>query len=340
MTGLPDRYSAMMISEAGAMPELVERPLVAPGPGEVVVRMRATTMNFHDLVNLKGLIRGPWPRVPMSDGAGEIAAIGPGVRRVAVGDRVNTAFHPTWLAGRPTPARKRHILGDTCDGCLQQYVTISAEAVIKVPAHLSDIEAATLPCAGLTAWSSLREGACSVGDVVVAQGTGGVSLAVVQLAKAHGATVILTSRSDAKLAVGATLGADHLVNTTQFPEWHLVVRELTGGRGADIVVDVGGSTSLGRSVQACAMDGTVAIVGVLGGFGGAEIPVGVAMMANIHLVGITVGSVADHEDLCRTLEVTGIRPYVSHTLAWTEMPEAMRIMEANEHIGKIAVTIP
>jgi NADPH:quinone reductase-like Zn-dependent oxidoreductase len=253
---------------------------------------------------------------------------------------VSPAFHPQWKGGPPTAHNRRQVLGDTRDGCLQQYLAVEADALVPVPAHLTDLEAATLPCAGVTAWSALRAGRLRAGHVVVAQGTGGVSLFVVQLAKAHGATVILTSSSDDKLAVGASMGADHLVNYRTVPDWHERVRELTGGHGADIVVDVGGSDTLGRSVLAARMGGTVAIVGVLTGHATAQIPLSVAMMRNIVLVGITVGSVADHHDLGRAVAAAGIRPAISHTFAWDDLPEAMRVLAANEHIGKVAITIP
>jgi NADPH:quinone reductase-like Zn-dependent oxidoreductase len=174
----------------------------------------------------------------------------------------------------------------------------------------------------------------------VAQGTGGVSLFVVQLAKAHGATVVLTSSSDAKLAVAASLGVDHSLNYRTTPDWHEQVRALTGRRGADLVVDVGGPATLARSVRATRMGGTVAIVGALGGFTAADLPVAVAMTQNIHLVGITVGSVAAHADLSRAVEATCIRPHVSHTCSWDRLADAMRTLEANEHVGKIAITVP
>jgi NADPH:quinone reductase-like Zn-dependent oxidoreductase len=297
-------------------------------------------MNYHDLVNLMGLINGPWPRVPMTDGAGEIVAVGPDVEGFAPGDRVISAFHPRWLDGRPTPSAKRDTPGDRSDGWLQQFKAVSGASLIAAPTHLSDVEAATLTCAGTTAWSALEEAGVGAGDVVVAQGTGGVSLFVLQLAKARGATVILTSSSDDKLDVGRSLGADHLVNYRTTPEWDREVRSVTDGRGADLVVDIGGSDTLGRSVGAVRMDGTVAIVGGLGGFGNAEIPVSTAMVQNVHLVGITVGSVRAHRDMCRAITESGLRPYISHQLAWDRLPDAMRIMQANEHIGKIAVVIP
>jgi NADPH:quinone reductase-like Zn-dependent oxidoreductase len=276
----------------------------------------------------------------MTDGAGEIAAVGDGVRNVSVGDRVIGAFHPLWLQGPPTPAVKRECPGDTGDGWLQQYMRVSAQAVVPTPAHLSDSEAATLPCAGVTAWSALRTGGLQPGDVVVAQGTGGVSLFVVQPAKAAGATVILTSSSDAKLEIGKSLGADHTINYRTTPDWHTEVRQITGGRGADLVVDVAGPETLGKSVLATRMGGYVAITGVLTGVGATEIPLSYAMTRNTRLEGITVGSVADLAALCRSIDASQVHPQISHTLTWDRMDEAMRLLEANEHVGKIAISIP
>jgi NADPH:quinone reductase-like Zn-dependent oxidoreductase len=333
-------YTAMVMTEPGKPVEPVTRSIPEPGRGEAVVRVRASSLNYHDVVNLMGLIKGPWPRVPMSDGAGEVVAVADDVRSVSVGDRVIGTFHPRWLDGRLTRAVRAVVPGDTQDGWLQQYIAFPADALAPSPAHLSDAEAASLVCAGTTAWSALRGATIQPGDVVVTQGTGGVSLFAVQLAKAHGATVILTSSSDDKLEIGRSLGADHLVNYRETPDWERAVRDITGGEGADLVLDLGGPESLGRSVRACRMDGHVAIIGVLSGFGDAAIPVGDAMTRQIHLFGVSVGSVTAHRSLSAAVEANGIRPHISHTFDWSELAEAGRVQQANEHIGKIAIKIP
>ena len=333
-------YTAMVMQSAGSAPEPELREIPEPGPGEALVRLRATSMNYHDLVNLRGVIRGPWPRVPMSDGTGEVVALGSGVAHLAVGQRVNLSFSPLWLTGPPSPDTPREVLGDTCDGCLQQYRCIAAAALVAIPEALTFAEAATLPCAGVTAWSSLRAGSLEPGDVVLTQGTGGVSMLAVQLAKAHGATVIATSSSDEKLEVAKSLGADHVLNYRSTPEWHIAVRELTDGRGADIVIDVGGAGTIAKSVKATTVGGTIAIVGGLEGFSNCDVPLSYVLTQQIRLVGIAVGSVADQRDLCRAVGATGIRPYISHTFAWDQLPEAVRVQQANEHIGKIALLIP
>lgn len=331
---------AVVMPAPGAPLERERRPVPEPAADEVLVRVRASSMNYHDLVNLQGLIAGPWPRVPMTDAAGEVVAVGRAVRGVEPGARVISTFHPAWLDGPPTRDGKWETPGDGCDGWLQQYRLATARSLAPAPAHLDDLEAATLPCAATTAWSALEAAATGPGDVVVAQGTGGVSLFVLQLAKARGARVVLTSSSPAKLVVGARLGADHLVDTSAEPQWHQAVRACTDGRGADLVVDVGGPSTLGHSVRAVRTAGTVAIVGVLGGAGDARIPVAVAMTRNVHLVGITVGSVAAHRAMSACVREAQIRPHISHRLAWEDLPEAVSIMRRRAHVGKIAIAVP
>lgn len=334
-----DTYTALVMPEAGALPAPETRPVPEPTEDEAVVRVRASSMNFHDLANLLGLIDGPWPRVPMADGAGEIVAVGRKARGLEVGDHVTGAFLPRWSHGPPGPRVERYVPGDSGDGWLQQYVRFPARALVPTPEHLSDREAATLPCAGVTAWSALRVASIKAGDVVVCLGTGGVSLLALQLAKAHGATVVLTSSSDDKLRRGAELGADHLVNYRRDPQWDEAVRDVTHGRGADLVIDVGGEDTVARSVRSVRRGGTVAVIGALGGAGQAEVSIFDVMGGNVHLVGITVGSVTDHRDLCRAVAAHGIHPPISHTLSWHDVAEAMRVMQSHEHVGKIVLEV-
>jgi NADPH:quinone reductase-like Zn-dependent oxidoreductase len=329
----------MVMAGPGAALEPTERPVPEPGPGEVVVRVRGSNLNYHDLVNLMGLIDGPWPRVPLTDGGGEVVAVGDDVTGLTVGDHVVGAFHPDWLAGRLTRANGRSTPGDTRDGWLQQHMLFPASGLVVAPSHLDDAEASTLVCAGTTAWNAVETAGVRPGDVVVTQGTGGVSCFVVQLAKARGATVILTSSSDDKLEIGRALGADHLVNYATQPEWERVVRELTGGDGADLVVDLGGTETLARSVKATRSDGHVAIVGVLSGFGMAQFPVSDAMVRQIRLFGVSVGSVAMLADLARAVGATGLRPHVSHTFDWTEIGQAKQLQQEQRHTGKLTLAI-
>jgi NADPH:quinone reductase-like Zn-dependent oxidoreductase len=319
---------------------MLERPVGEPGSGQVLVKVKASSLNFHDNVNLMGLLPGPWPRVPMSDGAGEIVAVGSDVDELSVGDRVMGAFHPGWLDGPPTPEAKRELPGDSEDGWLQQYRIANATGLVRTPDHLTDIEAATIPCAGVTAWSALKEAGIGEGDVVVTQGTGGVSLFTVQLARALGATVILTSSSDEKLKVGSDLGATHLINYRTTPQWESEVKRLTAGRGAELIVDLGGPATLAQSVHSARVGGTVAVIGVLSGFDVAPISVAEVMLNNLRVIGITVGSVRAHRELCALISEVGIKPHISHVFDWEEVEQALRVMRAGEHVGKIAITIP
>nr|BBX76567.1 NADPH:quinone oxidoreductase [Mycobacterium florentinum] len=320
--------------------QTVEMPVERPGPGQVLVKVNASSLNYHDNVNLLGLLPGPWPRVPMTDGAGEVVAIGTGVGELRPGDRVMGAFHPGWHDGPPTPEAKHEVPGDNCDGWLQQYRVAEVAGLVRTPAHLSDVEAATIPCAGVTAWSALVEANIGEGDVVVTQGTGGVSLFAVQLARERGATVILTSSSDDKLKVGSDLGATHLVNYRTNPDWETEVKRLTGGRGARLVVDLGGPATLAQSLRSAAVGGTIAVIGVLSGFDMASIAVAEVMLNNLRVIGITVGSVRAHREMCEVVSKAGIKPHISHVFDWEQLDEALRVMRANEHIGKIALTIP
>jgi NADPH:quinone reductase-like Zn-dependent oxidoreductase len=278
--------------------------------------------------------------VPLTDGAGEVVALGEGVTGLAIGDRVIGAFHPEWLAGRLTRANGRATPGDTMDGWLQQHMAFPAAALVHAPPHLDHAEASTLVCAGTTAWNAVDTAGVRSGDVVVTQGTGGVSCFVVRLAKARGASVILTSSSDEKLEVGRALGADHLVNYQTQPEWERVVRELTGGEGADLVVDLGGTETLAKSVKATRSDGHVGIVGVLSGFGMAQFPVSDAMVRQIRLFGVSVGSVEMLRELARAMTATELRPHVSHVFDWADVDQAKQLQQEQRHTGKITLTIP
>ncbi|MBB3749490.1 NADPH:quinone reductase-like Zn-dependent oxidoreductase [Mycolicibacterium sp. BK634] len=330
---------AMVMKAQGVAVEPESRPVPVPGAGDVLVKVAASSVNYHDMVNLAGLIWGEWPRVPMSDGAGEVVAIGPDVTDFSVGDRVMGAFHPDWQDGPPTPALKAELPGDSGDGWLQQYRVAPVTGLVSTPPHLSDLEAATLPCAAVTAWNALAEAEIGPGDVVLTQGTGGVSLFAVQLAHALGASVILTSSSDEKLAIGSQLGATHLINYRSTPDWENEVKRITGGRGADLVVDLGGPETLAQSVRATRMGGTVAVIGVLTGFDVAPVPVAEVMLNNIRIIGITVGSVLSFVEMCELITSAGIKPHISHVFDWTELTEAVRVLQAGEHVGKIALRI-
>ncbi len=337
---IPHTQQVIAMKVQGEAPTLDERQVGTPGDGEVLVKVNACSINFHDTMNLAGLIPGEFPRIPMSDGAGEIVAVGPGVDGFTVGDRVMGAFHPRWLDGPAVAETRTEVPGDTGDGWLQQYRVSPATGLVATPAHLTDIEAATLPCAGVTAWSAMKEANVGPGDFVVAMGTGGVSLFAVQIAKALGATVILTSSSDDKLQIGSRLGATHLINYRQIPDWEQEVKRFTDGRGADLVVEVGGPETLAHSVRATGMGGTVAVIGVLTGYDLAPLPIAEVMINNTRIIGITVGSVGSFVELSEVVTRAEIRPYISHVFEWTDLTEAVRLMQTGKHVGKIALTIP
>mgnify|MGYP002653792393 CR=1 FL=1 len=247
---------AMVLTAPGQM-SLQTRAVAEPGPGQVRLAVKATSVNFHDYGGVMGGIPNlPWPRVAFSDCAAEVEAVGEGVTRVAVGDKVSCNFFRDWIGGRPSPELMAVVYGDQIDGFCQSSNVVAAHSLVKAPQHLSFQEIATLPCAALTAWRSLVvEAQIKAGDTVVVQGTGGVSVFAIGFAKMLGAEVILTSSSDEKLEKGRALGADHLVNYRSNPDWHKAVLEITGGRGAELVVDIGGADTFPKAVAAAKLDG-------------------------------------------------------------------------------------
>jgi NADPH:quinone reductase-like Zn-dependent oxidoreductase len=302
--------------------------------------MKAVALNYRDLMIVNGRWRAPEPRVPVSDGAGEVVAVGAGVSRVAVGDRVAGSFYPNWIDGDPTPAALHPSLGGTAaDGVLAEYVCFDAEAVVKVPAHLSDEQAAALPCAGVTAWHAVAvRSAVKAGDTVLVQGTGGVSLFAAQFARAAGATVIATSGSDEKLSRLEKLGVAHGINYRVTPDWDARVLELTDGRGVDHVVDVVGGENLNRSLNAVRLGGTVSLVGFLASMSG---PVETFLMAekNVRLHGILVGSRAMFEQMNDAITTHGIEPVVDRVYDLAETAEALRHLESASNFGKVCIRL-
>jgi NADPH:quinone reductase-like Zn-dependent oxidoreductase len=320
---------------------LVERPEPSAGPGQVVVAMRAASLNYRDLLMVRGLYnpRQPLPLIPCSDGVGEVVAVGEGVSRVGVGDRVATVFSQTWIAGPPTADKLRGTLGGPLDGTLAERMVLSAEGVVPVPDHLSDVEAAALPCAAVTAWSALVEqGSVTAGDVVLVQGTGGVSTFALQIARLLGARVIVTSSSDAKLARVRELGAWQTINYLEEPAWGAAARRMTGGRGVDHVVEVGGAGTLEQSLKAVRVGGQVSVIGVLSG-AVSELNVIPVLMQQIRLQGILVGSRESFERMNRTLASAEARPVVDRVFPLADTAEALARMGSAQHVGKICVSI-
>lgn len=317
-------------------------PEPSPAPGEVLVRLRAASLNFRDLVVIEGGYGSQQRReglILLSDGAGEVVGIGEGVTEYRVGDRVATCFFQHWPSGRPTAERLGSSLSAQLDGVACEYRALPASGVVRVPDHLSWIEAATLPCAALTAWNAvIGEGGTQAGNTVVTQGTGGVSLFAVQFAKIAGARVISTSSAEAKLERLAALGAAGLINYRTEPDWGKRVRKLTDGVGADLVVEVGGADTLKQSMLAVRTGGTVALIGVLGG-GKAELNLGPVVTGAMRLTGVTVGSRDSYEAMMRAVSLHSLRPVVDRVFPLHEIREALAYLRAGQHVGKVCLEL-
>jgi NADPH:quinone reductase-like Zn-dependent oxidoreductase len=317
-----------------------ELPTPKPGPGQALVRIHATSLNYRDLLVAKGLYSRnlPLPLVPLSDGAGEVAEVGPGVTRVKPGDRVAPIFMQAWIEGGPTEEKAKSAQGGAIDGVLAEFVVLGQDGLVPVPDHLSFEEAAALPCAAVTAWHALfGEGSIKPGDTVLVQGTGGVSLFALQFARMAGARVIATSSSDEKLERVRELGASDGINYKTTPDWDRRARELTGGRGVDHVVEVGGAGTLPRSLNAVRMGGRISQIGILSGAGAVNpIPI---LMKNVHVQGIFVGSRAMFEDMNRAIGWNQLRPVVDRVFDFDEARDALRHLESGGHFGKIVIRV-
>jgi NADPH:quinone reductase-like Zn-dependent oxidoreductase len=313
-----------------------------PARHEVAVRVRAVSLNRRDLMMVAGNYGrgGTQPNsVPLSDGAGEVVAVGADVTRFKVGDRVAGIFFEDWLDGAPTGPALATARGGNAGGMLSEIVVTDAEGLVTIPAHLSYEEAATLPCAGVTAWVGLfKRGQLQAGDFVLLEGTGGVSVFGLQLAAAAGAKPIITSSSDAKLKRARELGAFGTVNYRSNPDWQNEVRALTGGAGVDQVLEVGGQDTLPRALQALAFGGHVAIIGGLSGFA-SDVPVGVLMGLNATASGIYVGSRADFEALNAFLTEHKIKPVVDKVFELTDAPAAFAAMDSGDFFGKVVIRL-
>lgn len=311
----------------------------APGPGEISVRLRASSLNFHDYAVVKGMIPSADGRIPMSDGAGEVTAVGAGVSGFKVGDLVVSTFFPDWLDGIPPATAFTRVPGDGIDGYAREAVTAPTSWFTHGPAGYTAAEAATLTCAGLTAWRALIvDGGIKPGATVLVQGTGGVSIFALQMAKAMGCTVIATSSSGEKLERLKAMGADHLINYRETEAWGMKVLELTKGRGVDHVVEIGGAGTLDQSMMAAKNGGHVAVIGILAGFAG---PVStVTLMAKqLRVQGLTVGSRQQQLDMVAAIDVWGLKPVLDKSFPLAELGDAFRHQESNTHFGKIIVDI-
>lgn len=319
--------------------KLVEAAAKRPGPGEVRVRLRAASLNYRDLLMVSGVYgrATPLPLTPLSDGCGVVEAVGERVTRFEVGDRAASLFFQKWLAGGPTPAGLNSALGLPIPGVARELACYHEDGLSKVPDFLTDQQVATLPCAALTAWRALFEDArLRPGQSVMLQGTGGVSVFGLQFAKAAGMTTIITSSSDEKLARAKTLGADHTLNYKHTPEWGPAARELTGGRGVDFVMEVGGATTLTESLKAIALGGHIAIIGVLGG-PAEPLQIGQMIATGARLQGVMVGSRTMFEAMCAGVETHHITPVVDQVFPFSEAVAAFEAMREGRHFGKIVL---
>lgn len=318
-----------------------ERADPRPGPGQVLVAVKACSLNYRDLLVARGAYGAPPPlgRIPLSDGAGDVVETGAGVTRVKVGDRVTGIFMQGWTGGGVTAEVASTALGGAIDGMLAQYVVLSEQGVVKVPAHLSYEEAATLPCAAVTAWNALVcHGRVKAGDAVVMQGTGGVSLFALQFARMHGARCIITSSSDEKLELARGMGADETINYRRDPDWGKAVQAATYGRGADIVVEVGGAGTLEKSLEAVRTGGSVQLIGVLTGVIG-QIPTAAILRRAITVQGIYVGSREMFEEMNRAIELHGLRPHIDRRFGFEEARAAYEHLAGAGHAGKVVIAM-
>ncbi len=321
--------------------KMSDRGKPKPGPGQAVVAVRAVSLNYRDLMMIRGHYnpRQPLPLIPCSDGVGEVVALGEGVTRLEVGQRVAGAFSQSWIGGPPDAGKLKMTLGGPIDGMLAEEICLDAEGLVPVPEYLSDTEASCLPCAALTAWSALVEqGNVGPGDRVLVLGSGGVSVFALQIARMLGAEVIATSSSEEKRSRLEELGAAATINYAQTPKWSKEVRRLTGGRGVDHVVEVGGSGTLEESLRSVRTGGAVSVIGVLSGISSPLniIPI---LMQHLRLQGILVGSREGFEHMNRAFEMHRIRPVIDRVFGFEESVEAFRYFERGSHLGKVCISL-
>ncbi|POZ62959.1 zinc-dependent alcohol dehydrogenase family protein [Chromobacterium alticapitis] len=328
-------------SRFGSLDHLNRRDeaMPAPGRGEVLLRVHASSLNYRDLALLHGRYPMSWTDglIPLSDGAGEIIALGEGCRRFAVGDRVCNSFFPEWFGGPFPLEQAARQYGSNLDGWLCQYKTVSEEALVRVPDHLSYAEAAALPCAALTAWTALNgPNPIRAGDTVLTQGTGGVSLFAVQLAKLMGARVIATTSSAEKAEKLEALGADAVIDYRAEPQWGTRARELSGGMGVDRIVEVGGQGTLAQSLDAVAVGGEIAVIGFLDQ-GGAALDFMRYFLSGATLRRIAVGHREDMEAMLRAIGRHGLRPVIDRAFPFGDARAAFEHLEARRHFGKVVI---
>lgn len=320
---------------------IVDRPSPSPKPGQLKLEMKAVSLNFRDLLMIRGMYnpKQPLPLIPCSDGVGVVVDIGEGVDEEWLGKRVCPIFAQKWRSGEPTKSKLKSTLGGPLDGVLAEEMVVDAESVVEAPEHLEDAEAAALPCAGVTAWNALVEqGDLTAGDTLLTLGTGGVSTFAVQFGEMLGAEVIVTSSSDEKLQRAKQLGADRGINYVDDEQWGETVRDITGRRGADLVVEVGGAGTLEQSIRAVRIGGQVSLIGVLSG-GIEELNIIPILMQNIRIQGVIVGHGEMFERMNRAISHHRMRPVVDEVFSFDEVTEAFEYLGAGSHFGKVCVEV-
>ncbi|WP_300494562.1 NAD(P)-dependent alcohol dehydrogenase [uncultured Methylophaga sp.] len=314
-----------------------ETETISPGDSEILVRLHANSLNYHDYAVVKGLWPASEKRIPMADGAGEVIEVGPNVTEFKVGDSVVSTFFPSWLSGEPVVDGFSTVPGDGVDGYAREYVTAKAEAFTKSPSGWSHTESATLTTAALTAWRALFDfNQLKSGDTVLLQGTGGVSIFALQFAKMAGAKVIATSSSDQKLTRLKELGADHVINYKKEPKWGFLARELNDGKGVDHVVEIGGAETLEQSLNAVRIAGQISLIGILSGQT-CDINIVKTFVKQVRLQGVLVGSRVHQQEMIKAIEVNQLKPIIDRTFALKDIVKAFEYQETNQHFGKICL---
>ncbi len=320
--------------------QLIDLPEPTVGANDVLVRIKANSINYRELIILRGGYdrNKKLPVIPASDGVGEVVDIGKNVTAFEIGDRVASIFFQDWTSGRATETQMNTALGGGIDGTLAEYVVFPEHGLVKIPEHLSYEEAATLPCAALTAWNSLSTGGLIPGQTVLTLGTGGVSIFALQFAKLFGAKVIITSSSDEKLDRAIALGADATINYRTHPEWQDKVRYLTNGRGVEQVVEVGGEGTMMRSLASACLGGYIGVIGVLSGFGAANFTAATAFFNQLRIQGIYVGNRQMFEEMNAAISLHRLKPVVEQVVPFSEAKRAYELLESSKHFGKIVIS--